>query len=150
MSELDALLGDDRIILGLDAGSKRQVLRAAADRAASSLGLSAERVLNALLERERLGTTGIGQGLAIPHAKLDEIDAVAGVFLRLDHPVDFEAADGRPVDLLFVLLAPSSSGADHLKALAKVSRVFRNAPLCAALRAAPGVAAARRLLSGTS
>ncbi|MCB2056003.1 MAG: PTS IIA-like nitrogen regulatory protein PtsN [Geminicoccaceae bacterium] len=146
MGDLAGLLTPDRVRIGVDARSKRQVLQRLADDFAGDLGLPAADLLRALLEREKLGTTGIGEGLAIPHAKLAEIDRVAGFFMRLDEPVDFDALDERAVDLVFCLLAPADLGAEHLKALARVARTFRDADLCARLRAAPTPAAVFDLL----
>lgn len=103
--------------------------------AAGSCGLSNSEVFEALQERESLGPTGVGQGVALPHARLDSLDKVVAVFLRLDKPVEFEAADRQPVDLFFCLLAPTDAGVEHLKALALVSRTMRVAQNCAKLRA---------------
>jgi PTS system nitrogen regulatory IIA component len=89
-----------------------------------------------LLEREKLGTTGVGTGIAIPHGKLPDLDKLHGMFARLEHPIDFEAIDEQPVDLIFLLLAPESAGADHLKALARVSRLLRDSDACESLRKA--------------
>jgi PTS system nitrogen regulatory IIA component len=91
-----------------------------------------------LLERERLGTTGVGCGIAIPHGKLPDLKKLYGCFARLETPIDFDAVDNEPVDLIFLLLAPESAGAAHLKALARISRVLRNAAHCEKLRAAAG------------
>lgn len=148
MIELSELLSPGAVVLDLKAGSKRQVLRALADRAAEAHGLDAAPVLDALLEREKLGTTGIGGGLAIPHAKLAGLDQLVGVFARLQTPVSFEALDDEPVDLVFLLLAPTEAAADHLKALAWVARVFRNEALCHELREAAEPSAAFELLIG--
>lgn len=136
MMDLANLLTPERVALDLEATSKRQVLRQISETLAPELTVSPEVILKALLEREKLGTTGIGDGLAIPHAKLAELDTVLGFFARLRQPVDFDALDEEPVDLVFLLLAPSASGADHLKALAKVARVFRDKALCGRLREA--------------
>ncbi|MEZ5905317.1 MAG: PTS IIA-like nitrogen regulatory protein PtsN [Geminicoccaceae bacterium] len=148
MIELSDLLPPGSVVLGLKAGSKRQVLRLLAERVAADEGLDPGKVLDALLEREKLGTTGIGDGLAIPHAKLDGLDRLVGVFARLEHPVDFEALDDEPVDLLFLLLAPTGAAADHLKALARVARVFRDEALCRALREVEEPGRAFELLTG--
>ncbi len=103
--------------------------------AAASCGLPNSEVFEALQERESLGPTGVGQGVALPHARLDSIDKVVAVFLRLDKPVEFDSADRQPVDLFFCLLAPTDAGVEHLKALALVSRTMRVAQNCAKLRA---------------
>ncbi len=146
--DLAGLLSDGRILLDLRATSKRQLITKLAEAAAGDLGIAADEVLAALMERERLGTTAVGHGLAIPHAKLDAIDAVVGLLARTEAPIDFDAADEGKVDLFFALLAPSHAGADHLKALAKVSRVLRDADRRAKLRRADDAAEVRRLLAG--
>ena len=115
--------------------SKKRLFQELADMAASSSGLTSTEVFEALQERENLGPTGVGQGVALPHARLDALDRVIAVFLRLDKPVEFEAADRQPVDLIFCLLAPTNAGVEHLKALALVSRTMRVAQVCAKLRA---------------
>jgi nitrogen PTS system EIIA component len=143
MIELADILSPGAVVLDVKAGSKRQVLRTLAERVAEAHGLEAGTVLDALLNREKLGTTGIGDGLAIPHAKLDELDRLVGVFARLETPVSFEA-----LDLVFLLLAPTDAAADHLKALARVARIFRDEALCSALRRAATSSAAFDLLVG--
>jgi len=115
--------------------SKKRLFQELAEQAAASYGLPQSVVLEALQERENLGPTGVGQGVALPHARLDELDKVVAVFLRLDKPVDFEASDRQPVDLFFCLLAPTNAGVEHLKALALVSRTMRMSQVCAKLRA---------------
>ena len=98
------------------------------------------------MERERLGTTGIGRGVAIPHGKLPDPDQLYGVFFKLEQPIDFESVDDEAVDLIFLLLAPETAGADHLKALAKISRMFRDPVVCKKLRAAKDKRALCKLL----
>ena len=98
-------------------------------------GLPADRAVEALIERETLGPTAVGQGIALPHARLETADQVRGVFLRLEKPMNFDAADRQPVDLIFALFAPSNAGVEHLKALALVSRTLRDQSLCSKLRA---------------
>lgn len=115
--------------------SKKRLFQELAEQAAASYGLPQSIVLEALQERENLGPTGVGQGVALPHARLDELDKVVSVFLRLDKPVDFDASDRQPVDLFFCLLAPTDAGVEHLKALALVSRTMRMKQICAKLRA---------------
>lgn len=115
--------------------SKKRLLNELAEMAHAVLGLDAAETLDALQERESLGPTGVGQGVALPHARLRGLDRVRGLFVRLDKPLDYDAVDRQPVDLVFALLAPSSSGVDHLKALALVSRTLRDADLRAKLRA---------------
>jgi PTS system nitrogen regulatory IIA component len=135
MIEISEILPPEGIILHLKScSSKRQVLKELAGRAAASVRIEPQRLLDALLERERLGTTGIGHGIAIPHARLDEVDHLVGLFARLDQPVDFEAVDDQPSDLIFLLLAPNSADADSLKALARISRVLRDPALQQRLR----------------
>ena len=100
--------------------------------------MASREILETILGRERLGTTGVGQGVAIPHGRLEKIDRLYGLFAKLDEPIDFESIDDQPVDLIFMLLAPESAGADHLKALAKVSRLLRDRAMCEKLRGADG------------
>lgn len=127
MVDIADIVSPEGVILDLRSGrSKRQVLKELARQAAGLAGVDEQRLLDALLERERLGTTGIGHGIAIPHAKLDQLDRVVGVFARLDHPVDFESLDDQPSDLIFLLLAPNSADTASLKALARISRLLRD------------------------
>ena len=132
---LTDLISPDAIIPALKVNGKKQVLQELAARAAAVGGVSERVVFETLLQRERLGSTGVGGGIAIPHGKLRTLDRLLGVFARLERPVDFDAMDGQPVDLIFMLLAPESAGADHLQALARVARLFRDADLVAKLRA---------------
>lgn len=115
--------------------SKKMLLHALADLAAHVHGLDAETTVRALQEREALGPTGVGHGVAIPHARVADLDEVKAVFIRLEKPIDFSAVDRQPVDLFFCLLAPENAGVEHLKALALVSRTMRDAAICAKLRA---------------
>ena len=101
------------------------------------------------MDRERLGTTGVGNGIAIPHGKLPDLDRLHGIFARLRQPVDFQAIDDRPVDLIFLLLAPESAGADHLKALAKLSRILRDGGICEKLRGTDTSDALYAILTGS-
>lgn len=132
--DISTLLTPQRVIANLHANSKKQALQELARRAAEDTGLPERAIFEVLLERERLGTTGIGNGVAIPHGRLEGFDRIIGVFARLSPAVDFEAIDERPVDLAFMLLAPAGAGADHLKALARVSRLLRNQATCQKLR----------------
>ncbi|MDX6751110.1 PTS IIA-like nitrogen regulatory protein PtsN [Geminicoccaceae bacterium 1502E] len=134
MIDLADLLTPERVLLELRGGSKRQVLQTLSTAASEATGVDAEQILEALQQREKLGTTGLGEGIAIPHAKIDELPALVGFFARLAKPVDFDALDDEPVDLVFLLLAPEEAGADHLKALARIARILRDPELCAALR----------------
>ena len=132
--QLSDILTHDSIVPALRAGSKKQVLQELAQTAAGITELPGREVFEVLLQRERLGSTGLGQGIAIPHGKFASLDGVRGIFARLSQPVEFDAVDGLPVDLVFVLLAPESAGADHLKALARVSRLLREPDVVEKLR----------------
>jgi PTS system nitrogen regulatory IIA component len=128
------LLSADSVVSHLKATGKKQALQELAVIAARTVGREDREILDILLERERLGTTGVGHGIAIPHGKLKELDRLHGVFARLERPIDFDAIDDEPVDLVFVLLAPEAAGADHLKALARVSRLLRDTSVCEKIR----------------
>lgn len=130
------LLVPDAVVAALKAQSKKQLLLELAARTHALTGFPERRVFEVLMERERLGTTGVGAGIAIPHGRMTGVSTITGLFARLDAPVDYEAVDGQPVDLVFMLLAPESAGADHLKALARVSRLLRDRATCEKLRAA--------------
>ena len=132
--EIGDLLTPRAVIASLRVGNKKQALLELAKRAATATGVPERRIFDVLNERERLGTTGIGMGIAIPHGKLPEINRLFGLFARLERPIPFEAIDDQPVDLIFVLLAPPDAGADHLKALARVSRLMRDRETCKKLR----------------
>lgn len=143
--DIGDLLARDAIVLRGGASSKRQALFVVAETAAAALGLEAERVMEALLEREALGATGLGSGVAVPHARIEGLDRVWGVFVRLDTPVAYGAVDDRPVDLMLALFAPPTGGAEHLRALAAVSRSLRAPELREQLRQARTVDAVRAL-----
>ena len=132
--EINDLLVPEGVVADLKATSKKQALQDLAKRAAEVSGLHERAIFDVLMERERLGTTGVGNGIAIPHGKLASLDRLHGLFARLEQPIDFHAIDERPVDLIFVLLAPENAGADHLKALARISRLLRNNGICDKLR----------------
>ncbi len=132
--EINDLLVPDGVVADLKATSKKQALQDLAQRAADISGLHVRAIFDVLMERERLGTTGVGNGIAIPHGKLPNLERLHGLFARLENPIDFQAIDERPVDLIFVLLAPESAGADHLKALARISRLLRDKAVCDKLR----------------
>ncbi|WP_372885581.1 PTS sugar transporter subunit IIA [Shimia sp.] len=117
------------------ASSKKRLFHAIGELAESAYGLDAQRVVEALLERENLGPTGVGHGVALPHARLSGLGSVLGVFILLEKPVDFTAVDRQPVDIAFALFAPEEAGVEHLKALALVSRTLRDSGLCRKLRA---------------
>ena len=128
------------------APGKRQALAVTAELAARAFGLKCSGVLAALLEREALGSTGVGYGVAVPHARVAGLTRLRGVFVRLEQPIEFQAVDDRPVDLIFALFAPPDAGAEHLRALARVSRVLRQADLREQLRQAHGADAIHALL----
>jgi PTS system nitrogen regulatory IIA component len=132
---LSDLVAPNAIIPALKANAKKHVLHELAARAAELTGQSERAIFDVLNQRERLGSTAIGDGIAIPHGKLPRLDRLFGLFARLDRPIDFEALDGQPVDLVFLLLAPEGAGADHLKALARVARVLRDPEVTRKLRA---------------
>ena len=123
---LSDLLAPQAVVPALKVNSKKQALQELAGRAAAACGRDEREVLEVLMQRERFGSTGIGSGIAIPHGKLAKLERLCGAFARLDRPVDFEALDGQPVDLMFLLLAPEGAGADHLKALARIARLLRD------------------------
>src|ERR1700726_5109218 len=131
---LTDLLAPNAIIPALKVNSKKQLLQELAAKAAALCGQSERAILEILQQREKLGSTGVGNGIAIPHGKLPKLDKLFGLFARLDRPIDFEALDGQPVDLVFVLLAPEAAGADHLKALARVARLLRDPDVANKLR----------------
>ena len=145
--ELATLLARDALLPALKVGSKKQALSEIASRAGDAYALPPRAVCEGLMERERLGSTAMGNGVAIPHARVPGLDRIVGVFARLERPLDFEAADGRGVDLIFCLLAPEEAGADHLRTLAKVSRLLRDQETRAKLRATADAAALYALLT---
>ena len=134
MVPLTEILTVDRVLPNLNASSKKQALQELAKRAEKETGVPERTVFDALLDRERLGSTGVGRGVAIPHGTLKELDRIYGFFARLEKPVNFDAADELPVDLIFVILAPENAGADHLKAVTRLSRIFRDDAACKRLR----------------
>ncbi len=148
--EIADLIKPDNVVANLRASSKKQALQELARRAAAITGQPERAVFSVLMKRERLGTTGVGNGIAIPHGKLPNLDKLHGIFARLEHPIDFESIDDRPVDLIFLLLAPESSGADHLKALARVSRLLRDKGACEKLRGTDDSEALYALLVDTT
>jgi nitrogen PTS system EIIA component len=130
------LIAPEAVIASLRAANKKAVLQEMGERAGLVSGLSGREIFDAVLQRERLGSTGVGNGVAIPHGKLAQCGRIFGVFARLERPIDFEAMDGEPVDLVFLLIASETAGADHLKALAKVARFLRDPKMTAQLRMA--------------
>ncbi len=145
--ELSEIFEVEAVRAPLKATSKKRLLQELADFAAEVYGVSSDAVYRALLEREALGPTGVGRGVAIPHARFGGVDRVHGLFVRLEKPVDFEAIDRQPVDLVFTLLAPETAGADHLKALARVSRTLRSEAVCTKLRSTFDVSALYAILT---
>jgi PTS system nitrogen regulatory IIA component len=142
----DLLAGPDAVLASVKASGKKALLAELAGRAATVFKFDERRLFDRLLERERLGSTGIGGGIAIPHGRLPGIAKPCGLFARLAHPVDFDSIDERPVDLVFLLVAPEGAGADHLKALARVSRLLRDRALVDKLRATESADALYALL----
>ncbi len=144
---LDGLLAADAVICDLKATSKKHLLQELAGYAAEVSALDERTVFDALLERERLGATSVGNGVAIPHARLPDIDTVYGIFARLAQPIDYDAADDEPVDLVFLLLAPESANNQHLRALARISRLLKRPEIRANLRGADGTQALYSMLT---
>ena len=145
--DLSDLIEAGAIMPALRANSKKQLLQLLSEKAAELTGLPEREVFDTILQRERLGSTGVGNGIAIPHGKLAGVKKITGVFARLDHAVDFEALDDQPVDLVFLLLAPEGAGADHLKALSRIARVLRDPAMVAKLRASDSESAIYACLS---
>lgn len=134
--DLGDILAEDGIVPSLKAKDKKQVLQELAQRAARLAGTDARLVFEAVLQRERLGSTGLGRGIAIPHAKLADLKSISCLFARLETPIAFDSLDGEPVDLVFLLMAPEHASGDHLKALARISRVVREPHVLERLRSA--------------
>jgi len=135
--ELADILSEESVVVCTGLTSKREVLEKLSEQAARATGQDARAVFEAISDREALGSTGLGNGIAIPHGKFPGISGVTAVFARLSEPVEFDSVDDRPVDLLMLLLAPMGAGADHLKALARVARVLRTEAVVDAIRLAP-------------
>lgn len=148
MAQFDDLVTPLALSSSVSVSSKKQLFQKLGDMAATAYGLDAGHVFERLTERERLGSTGFGGGIAIPHAKLDGIDHVRGLVVLLENPIGFDAVDDSPVDVVFALLSPLDSGAEHLKTLARVSRYLRNEPHVTRLRGAGSDAALFALLAG--
>jgi nitrogen PTS system EIIA component len=132
---LNDLVALNAIIPALKVTSKKQALQELAARAAPLCGQNERAIFEILVQREKLGSTAVGNGIAIPHGKMPNLAKLFGLFARLDKPIDFESLDGQPVDLIFLLLAPEGAGADHLKALARVARLLRDPSTAHKLRA---------------
>jgi nitrogen PTS system EIIA component len=144
---LAGLLQQNAILPAMRANSKKQLLQELAAKASKITGLPEREIFDVILQRERLGSTGVGNGIAIPHGKLAHLSSIIGIFARLESPVDFEALDDQPVDLVFLLLAPEGAGADHLKALSRIARVLRDPDMVAKLRATDSVSGIYAFLS---
>ena len=148
--QIDDLLVPRGVIAQLRATSKKQALQEIARRAAAVTGVADHRIYDVLAERERLASTALGRGVAIPHGKLPELPRLLGLFARLERPIPFEAVDDQPVDLIFTLLAPGDAGAEHLRALARVSRLLRDDTICQKLRGTDNTDALYALLTDRS
>lgn len=148
--DLSDLVDVSAIMPALKANSKKQLLQLMAEKASSVTGLPERVIFDTILQRERLGSTGVGNGIAIPHGKLAGVSKIFGVFARLESPVDFDALDDQPVDLVFLLLAPEGAGADHLKALSRIARVLRDAETVTKVRATREANAIYAFLSQTA
>jgi PTS system nitrogen regulatory IIA component len=145
--QIGDILDRNAIAIRVKAADKRQALSRVAELAARNFGLDAAAAFEALVEREQAGSTGVGHGVAAPHARIEGVERMRGVFIRLEHPVDFEAIDDQPVDLVFALFAPPQAGAEHLRALARVSRLMRHVELREHLRKARSADAIHALLA---
>ena len=142
------LLVPDAVIPALKAQTKKQLLQELASRAHGLTRLSERRIFETLVERERLGATGVGSGIAIPHGRMAEAKPISGIFARLEHAIDNEAVDSQPADLVFMLPAPENAGADHLKARARASRLLRDKQTVEKLRTASSAEAINSILTG--
>lgn len=145
--DLGDLIASEGVIPSLKAKTKKQALQALATRAAEVTGLDARQIYDTLLHRERLGSTGFGRGIAIPHVKFRTLKSIVCLFARLEEPIEFEALDNEPVDLIFLLLAPEHASGDHLKALARISRLVRDPLMIERLRAAKDASGLRSVLT---
>jgi nitrogen PTS system EIIA component len=145
-----SLITPETVVAGIKGNSKKQVLQELSGHLVRVSGLSDRAIFETLLQRERLGTTGIGQGIAIPHGRISGLDRLVGLFARLARPVDFDALDGEMVDIVFVLLAPEEAGADHLQALARIARLFRASGMVQKLRQTEDPAALYAILTAES
>jgi len=145
--DLGDLVLPEHIIESMNPGSKKQLLQELAEIAASITGAPARRIFESLLERERLGSTGVGNGIAIPHTTLSELKQIFCLYVRLEKPIDFDAVDEEDVDIVFLLLAPDGAGAEHLKALARIARVSRDRETVDKLRNSDEVSAIHTILS---
>jgi PTS system nitrogen regulatory IIA component len=147
--DLSDLIEVSAIMPSLKVNSKKQLLQLLSEKASQLTALPERLVFDTILQRERLGSTGVGNGIAIPHGKIAGVKQITGVFARLETPVDFEALDDQPVDLVFLLLAPEGAGADHLKALSRIARVLRDPEIVGKIRGTTDAAAIHAFLSTT-
>ena len=138
---ISEIITQSRVMHLTSVSSKKRLFQEISNKLAAECGLTNETIFNALKDREQLGPTGMGNGIAIPHAKVACIDSIKGLFIKLEKPVEFEAIDKKKVDLIFTILAPIQSGVDHLKALAKVSRLLRDKDICSKLRSTEDITA---------
>ena len=134
--DISDILLPQAVFQRVSAASKRKLIDEIAVRLGAVAGVDSDKVFETLWQREKLSSTGVGRGVAVPHGRLPKLDRIVGVFLHLAEPIDFESVDETPIDLVFALLTPADAGADHLKALARVSRLLRNATVCEKIRAA--------------
>jgi len=148
MSNLSDILSIEAVEADVYAANKKALFQQLGASASRLIGIPAKQIVSSVNEREKLGSTGFGGGAAIPHGRIEGLDHVFGLFARLESPIDFQAVDGIPVDLVFLLLSPPDAGADHLKALASVSRAFRDRQVVAKLRGARSKDALFALLAG--
>jgi len=147
--DLRDLIEVSAIMPALKANSKKQALQLLAEKAARITGLPEREIFDTVLRREKLGSTGVGNGIAIPHGKIPGVRRITGVFARMEQPVDLDSLDDQPVDLIFLLLAPEGAGADHLKALSRIARVLRDGDTVAKIRGTADAAAIHAFLSQT-
>jgi PTS system nitrogen regulatory IIA component len=148
--DLSDVITPEAILPSLKANSKKQALQAIAEKAAAMTGVAERDIFDTLNRREKLGSTGVGGGIAIPHGKLPGVTRIVGIFARLAKPIDFEALDETPVDLIFLLLAPENAGADHLKTLARIARLFREPGVAGKLRASSDANAIYAVLTASA
>lgn len=134
--KISEIMTEKSVVVDSKASNKRQLLQELSLKAAELTGINERTIFDTILERENLGSTGFGSGTALPHGRIADINKVYGVFAKLNAPIEFEAIDGKPVDLVFLLISPEGSGADHLTALAQVSRILKDEATCSKLRAA--------------
>jgi nitrogen PTS system EIIA component len=147
--DLGDLISPEDVLPAMRSSSKRQLLQDLSDKASVKTGIASRLIFDTLLQRERLGSTGVGNGIAIPHGKLGQLKRITGLFARLERPIGFEALDDQPVDIVFLLLAPEGAGADHLKALARIARLMREPDKVEKLRETPDASAIYSLLTET-